>query len=248
MDAPAQRAGQQLQQPVQENLAVRTVNGTVAGVLSVFAFLYYVDVFLIVRGCPPPFAKQQATAGCAPAERCLPRAQIVPWLSYSVPGVTNLAVISATTGSAVFCYLSTMLTDPGRCGQVLLVHQHSQQQLTPAPLPAPGPLSWRQAQGCRAPPAGSHCRPQGAWRLLPRRRGVVRGAGGQEEGAGPQGAGCPAAAWPSCSARHCGPLQRSSTPPVPRRAAPPGSARSAPSTSPRAATTAGSASAACCAW
>ncbi len=48
------------------------------------------------------------------ALRCAVRAQIVPWLSYSVPGVTNLGVLLITTGMSLYCYLFCVLLDPGR--------------------------------------------------------------------------------------------------------------------------------------
>lgn len=35
-------------------------------------------------------------------------------LSFSVPGVLNLLVLSATTGSALGCYFTCMFRDPGR--------------------------------------------------------------------------------------------------------------------------------------
>lgn len=37
-------------------------------------------------------------------------------LSFSVPGVLNLLVLTCTTGSALACYFTCMFTDPGRCG------------------------------------------------------------------------------------------------------------------------------------
>jgi hypothetical protein len=36
-------------------------------------------------------------------------------LSFSVPGVLNLLVLSATTGAALLSYFACMLIDPGRC-------------------------------------------------------------------------------------------------------------------------------------
>lgn len=40
--------------------------------------------------------------------------QIIPWLSYSVPGVLNLGVLTIDTGIALACYLLCVFTDPGR--------------------------------------------------------------------------------------------------------------------------------------
>lgn len=41
--------------------------------------------------------------------------QILPWLSYSVPGVLNLAVFSVDTAVAFLCFLFCVCVDPGRC-------------------------------------------------------------------------------------------------------------------------------------
>lgn len=40
--------------------------------------------------------------------------QIVPWLSYSVPSVLNLAGLSYTTFCSIYLYLMCVLVDPGR--------------------------------------------------------------------------------------------------------------------------------------
>jgi hypothetical protein len=40
--------------------------------------------------------------------------QIVPWLSYSVPGLLNLIILSTTWSISLYCYLLTVYTDPGR--------------------------------------------------------------------------------------------------------------------------------------
>eukprot|EP00197_Chlamydomonas_leiostraca_P012381 CAMPEP_0202874016 /NCGR_PEP_ID=MMETSP1391-20130828/24525_1 /ASSEMBLY_ACC=CAM_ASM_000867 /TAXON_ID=1034604 /ORGANISM="Chlamydomonas leiostraca, Strain SAG 11-49" /LENGTH=316 /DNA_ID=CAMNT_0049555353 /DNA_START=59 /DNA_END=1006 /DNA_ORIENTATION=+ len=74
-----------VQYPQEPSTRVRKINFTVFGCLVVFFFLYYVDVFLVV----------------------------VPWLSYSVPGVTNIGVLSMTAGSALYCYLLCVFKDPG---------------------------------------------------------------------------------------------------------------------------------------
>lgn len=41
--------------------------------------------------------------------------QILPWLSYSVPGVLNLASFTVETGTALWCFLLCVIVDPGRC-------------------------------------------------------------------------------------------------------------------------------------
>ncbi len=43
-------------------------------------------------------------------------AQIVPWLSFSVPGALNLFFFTLTTLVALGCFLACVFTDPGRCG------------------------------------------------------------------------------------------------------------------------------------
>ena len=41
--------------------------------------------------------------------------QILPWLSYSVPGVLNLGSFTLETGTALWCFLLCVIADPGRC-------------------------------------------------------------------------------------------------------------------------------------
>lgn len=71
-----------------EGPAVRRINLTVALCLLVYAFLLCVDVFLV----------------------------IIPWLSYSVPGVSNLLLLSVEAGVGLYLYLCCVFYDPGRCG------------------------------------------------------------------------------------------------------------------------------------
>ena len=40
--------------------------------------------------------------------------QILPWLSYSVPGVLNLGGFTLETGAALWCFLLCVIVDPGR--------------------------------------------------------------------------------------------------------------------------------------
>jgi hypothetical protein len=40
--------------------------------------------------------------------------QVLPWLSFSVPGVLNLLGLSLTTTAAACCYFACMTIDPGR--------------------------------------------------------------------------------------------------------------------------------------
>ncbi len=43
------------------------------------------------------------------------RVQIIPWLSYSVPGVLNMGFLTIDTGIALYCFLLCVVVDPGRC-------------------------------------------------------------------------------------------------------------------------------------
>ena len=42
------------------------------------------------------------------------RAQIVPWLSYSVPGVLNFGVFTFNTAAALACFVICVVSDPGQ--------------------------------------------------------------------------------------------------------------------------------------
>lgn len=46
--------------------------------------------------------------------------QILPWLSYSVPGVLNLGSFTLETGTALWCFLLCVIADPGRCDLALM--------------------------------------------------------------------------------------------------------------------------------
>ena len=47
--------------------------------------------------------------------------QIIPWLSYSVPGVLNLGLMTIDTSIALACFLACVLLDPGRCTLAILM-------------------------------------------------------------------------------------------------------------------------------
>lgn len=52
------------------------------------------------------------------------QAQVLPWYSYSVPGVLHLSMLTVSTGMALYCYFLCIAMDPGRycrCCSVLLV-------------------------------------------------------------------------------------------------------------------------------
>ena len=40
--------------------------------------------------------------------------QIIPWLSFSVPGVTNLSVLTINTALALSCFVACVIADSGR--------------------------------------------------------------------------------------------------------------------------------------
>lgn len=61
------------------------IDTVVAGVLITITFLYLSSVFNV----------------------------IIPWLSYSVPGATNLLILTTTTGLGLLCYVLCVFVDPG---------------------------------------------------------------------------------------------------------------------------------------
>lgn len=64
----------------------KRLNLAVIGVLGIFAFVYSIVVTCV----------------------------ILPWLSYSVPGVLNLALLTGNAGMALVCFLYCVAVDPGR--------------------------------------------------------------------------------------------------------------------------------------
>lgn len=65
---------------------VRSLNLTTLSAILAHAFLYYVSVFCIA----------------------------LPWLSYSVPGLTNILLLSWTTSVSLYTYVFCVFVDPGR--------------------------------------------------------------------------------------------------------------------------------------
>lgn len=41
--------------------------------------------------------------------------QIVPWLSFSVPGVSHLLLLSGLVACSLACLVTAVISDPGRC-------------------------------------------------------------------------------------------------------------------------------------
>lgn len=62
--------------------------------------------------CPPPTPIPSPAPTPDPAPR---PAQVLPWLENSVPGVTHTALLTFTTGIALYCFVACVVIDPGRC-------------------------------------------------------------------------------------------------------------------------------------
>ena len=91
-------------------LPVWKINKVVAVVLAIFFVIYGTVVKCVVSS----YGKLYKLTHAAP---CLTRSrliQIVPWLSFSVPGVTNLLILTITTTSALGYFVACVLADPGR--------------------------------------------------------------------------------------------------------------------------------------
>jgi hypothetical protein len=43
--------------------------------------------------------------------------QIVPWLSFSVPGVSHLLLLTGLVACSLACLVTAVVSDPGRCVQ-----------------------------------------------------------------------------------------------------------------------------------
>lgn len=122
-----QAAPPRLQAPVSYGLA--RINFTVVLVVAVWAFLYYVSVFCV----------------------------IVPWLSYSVPGITNLGVLTITAGVSMYCYLFCVLGNPGSVSEQYQPDQESYAGVQEVKRKSGAP---RYCQKCQRhkPPRSHHCR------------------------------------------------------------------------------------------
>ncbi|BDA49409.1 Palmitoyltransferase PFA4 [Coccomyxa sp. Obi] len=109
-------------------ISLRRLNCTVFGVLGLIAFIYTTVVLCV----------------------------IVPWLSYSVPGVLNLGFLTIDTGIALYCFLLCVVLDPGsvpvdyspdpEANTVLQVKRKS------------GEARFCQKCGRHKPPRAHHCR------------------------------------------------------------------------------------------
>ncbi|EIE19032.1 zf-DHHC-domain-containing protein [Coccomyxa subellipsoidea C-169] len=109
-------------------VSFRRFNCTVFGVLGIIFFIYFTVVLCV----------------------------ILPWLSYSVPGVLNLGFLSVDTGIALYCFLLCVVVDPGRvppdyapdpeANVVLQVKRKS------------GEARFCQKCGRHKPPRAHHCR------------------------------------------------------------------------------------------
>ena len=93
------------------------LNLPVIGVLCIFAFVYTTVLVCVVSSMSPgeQLLRRLALSFCPRASvQTQSSAQILPWLSYSVPGVLNLAIFSSNTGIALVCFLFCVSVDPGR--------------------------------------------------------------------------------------------------------------------------------------
>ncbi|KAG1675311.1 hypothetical protein FOA52_015985 [Chlamydomonas sp. UWO 241] len=113
---------------VEPSTQVRSVNGIVAAALAAFVFLYSVNVACV----------------------------IVPWLSYSVPGATNLAVLTFTTGASFYCYLFCVLRDPGKVPDEW--QPDSEEEAAVLEVKRKGGARFCQKCQRHKPPRSHHCR------------------------------------------------------------------------------------------
>ena len=110
-------------------LSFSRFNATVIGVLGIFAFVYFTVTSCVVSKCTPTPGMQclssWASDSCVSHSTVLSRpstwqsrptvlAQVVPWLSFSVPGVLNFSVLTFNTALALSCFLTCVVIDPGR--------------------------------------------------------------------------------------------------------------------------------------
>lgn len=98
-----------------DDWSLRRVNATVILVLCVFCYLYYVSVFCVV-GDVKDLTAQHVPFRCAAAQTCAVcwPLQAVPWLSFSVPGLMNVGVLTLTAGLSLYCYMFCVVLDAGR--------------------------------------------------------------------------------------------------------------------------------------
>ena len=86
------------------------INKVVAAVLAAFFLIYGTVVSCVVSSCWAVNVLRHAVHGLT----VLRSSQIVPWLSFSVPGVTNLLILTITTTFALGSFVACVLADPGR--------------------------------------------------------------------------------------------------------------------------------------
>ncbi|GBF87428.1 S-acyltransferase 16-like [Raphidocelis subcapitata] len=102
---------------------------TVFGVLCVFFYLYVVSVTCV----------------------------IIPWLSVSVPGMSNLAVLSGTAALALWCFCCCVLFDPGRVPPGWQPDAEGNARLQEVKRKDGGPRFCKKCQAYK-PPRTHHCR------------------------------------------------------------------------------------------
>ena len=90
------KSGQPASQEQPHRGKLASINCTVAGVVILHLYIFLTVVFCV----------------------------IVPWLSWSVPGLLNLGVFSANTSTALLCFLACVVVDPGRCEPHVVSRPH----------------------------------------------------------------------------------------------------------------------------
>lgn len=105
------------------------LNLVVLLVTVTFGFLYYVSAFFV----------------------------IVPWMSYSVPGITNLGILTFTTAVALYCYVFCVVVDPGRVPMGWTPQEDMDPSFQEVKKKGGAP---RYCQKCQQykPPRSHHCR------------------------------------------------------------------------------------------
>jgi len=110
-------------------MASRQLNWTVAGCLLLFIFVYFTVITCV----------------------------IVPWLSYSVPGVLNLGLLTFDTGIALGCYLACVFADPGSVPADFVPEQEDGRAVLEVKKKG-GAVRFCQKCKCYKPPRSHHCR------------------------------------------------------------------------------------------
>ncbi|KAL3134915.1 hypothetical protein ABBQ32_007880 [Trebouxia sp. C0010 RCD-2024] len=82
---------------------------------------------------------------------------VVPWLSFSVPGVSNLLVLTVNTALALGCFLACVIADPGRVPEGWLPPVEDQRAVVEVKRKS-GESRFCKKCNCYKPPRSHHCR------------------------------------------------------------------------------------------